>query len=96
MKIAIAGATGLIGSQLNALARAEGHDVVEIARETGFDLLRPDGLEAALDGVDTVVDVTAEPHARRGRGDIVLQHGRRKPRPCGNRRRRAAAPSCSR
>jgi uncharacterized protein YbjT (DUF2867 family) len=61
MKIAIAGATGLIGSQLTALARAEGHDVVEIARETGFDLLRPDGLDAALDGVDAVVDVTQSP-----------------------------------
>lgn len=62
MKIAIAGATGRIGSQLTALARKEGHDVVEIARETGFDLLAPGPeLEAALTGVDTVVDVTACP-----------------------------------
>jgi uncharacterized protein YbjT (DUF2867 family) len=62
MKIAVAGATGQIGSQLTALARKEGHDVVEIARETGFDLLSPDsGLEAALAGVDAVVDVTACP-----------------------------------
>jgi uncharacterized protein YbjT (DUF2867 family) len=61
MKIAVAGATGQIGSQLTALARTEGHDVVEIARETGFDLLAPTGLEAALAGVDTVVDVTACP-----------------------------------
>ena len=62
MKIAIAGATGRIGSQLTALARKEGHEVVEIARETGFDLLSPDtGLEDALAGVDTVVDVTACP-----------------------------------
>ena len=62
MKIAIAGATGRIGAQLTALARKEGHDVVEIARETGFDLLSPDsGLEQALAGVDTVVDVTACP-----------------------------------
>jgi uncharacterized protein YbjT (DUF2867 family) len=62
MKIAVAGATGRIGSQLTALARTEGHEVVEIARETGFDLLSPtSGLEAALAGVDTVVDVTACP-----------------------------------
>jgi uncharacterized protein YbjT (DUF2867 family) len=62
MKIAVAGATGRIGSQLTALARKEGHEVVEIARETGFDLLSPgSGLEAALVGVDTVVDVTACP-----------------------------------
>jgi len=61
MKIAIAGATGRIGSQLAALARSQGHDVVEIARETGFDLLAPGGLDDALAGVDTVVDVTAGP-----------------------------------
>jgi uncharacterized protein YbjT (DUF2867 family) len=61
MKIAIAGATGRIGSQLAALARSRGHDVVEIARETGFDLLAPEGLGDALAGVDTVVDVTASP-----------------------------------
>jgi uncharacterized protein YbjT (DUF2867 family) len=61
MKIAIAGATGLIGSQLTALAREEGHEVVEIAREKGFDLLAPDGLEDAFAGVEAVVDVTACP-----------------------------------
>lgn len=61
MKIAIAGATGRIGSQLTALARAQGHEVVEIARETGFDLLAPGGLDDALAGADTVVDVTAGP-----------------------------------
>src|SRR6478735_6739339 len=61
MKIAIAGATGRIGSQLSALARSQGHDVLEIARETGFDLLSPDGVAGALVGIDTVVDVTAAP-----------------------------------
>jgi uncharacterized protein YbjT (DUF2867 family) len=61
MKIAIAGATGRIGAQLTALARSQGHDVVELARETGFDLLAPSGLEEALTGVEVVVDVTAAP-----------------------------------
>jgi uncharacterized protein YbjT (DUF2867 family) len=61
MRIAIAGATGLNGSQLTTLARKEGHDVVEIARETGFDLLEPEPgqLEAALAEVEAVVDVTS-------------------------------------
>jgi uncharacterized protein YbjT (DUF2867 family) len=61
MRIAIAGATGLIGSQLAVLARKEGHEVVEIARETGFDLLAPGPgqLEAALAGADAAVDVTS-------------------------------------
>src|SRR5690349_18972659 len=61
MRIAIAGATGLIGRQLTALARSEGHEVVEIARETGFDLLVGDGLADALAGADAVVDVTQSP-----------------------------------
>ncbi len=61
MKIAIAGSTGLIGSQVAALATAAGHDVVGLARSEGFDLLHPDGLTEALAGVDAVVDVTASP-----------------------------------
>jgi uncharacterized protein YbjT (DUF2867 family) len=61
MRIAIAGATGLIGRQLTELARAEGHDVAEIARETGFDLLDGAGLDTALAGADVVVDVTQSP-----------------------------------
>ena len=61
MRIAIAGATGLIGSRLADLAGREGHDVVKIARENGFDLLKSDGLEEALRGVDAVVDVTQSP-----------------------------------
>ncbi len=63
MRIAVAGATGLVGSQLTALARKEGHEVVEIARQTGFDLTDADTgrLETALQGVDAVVEVTSFP-----------------------------------
>jgi uncharacterized protein YbjT (DUF2867 family) len=61
MKIAIAGSTGYIGSQVVDLATAAGHQTVGLARSLGFDLLRPDGLADALAGVDVVVDVTASP-----------------------------------
>ena len=63
MRIAVAGATGQVGSQVTALARKEGHEVVEIARETGFDLTDSDTdqLEGALAGADAVVDVTSFP-----------------------------------
>jgi uncharacterized protein YbjT (DUF2867 family) len=63
MRIAVAGATGQVGAQVTALARQEGHEVVEIARERGFDLADPDTdrLEAALAGVDAVVEVTSFP-----------------------------------
>jgi uncharacterized protein YbjT (DUF2867 family) len=59
MRIGVAGSTGLIGSQVVALAKANGHEVVEIAPSRGFDLLKPDGrLVEALTGVDAVIDVT--------------------------------------
>src|SRR5882762_10287915 len=62
MKIAVAGATGLVGRQVVALARQQGHEVVELARSTGFDLLKPDErLTGALVGVEAVVEVTASP-----------------------------------
>ncbi len=61
MKIAIAGSTGLIGRQVRAAAEEAGHDVVGLARQTGFDLLAPAGLTDALAGVDAVIDVTQSP-----------------------------------
>jgi uncharacterized protein YbjT (DUF2867 family) len=61
MKIAVAGSTGRVGSQLVALASAVGHETVGIARSLGFDLLHPEGLSEALAGVDVVVDVTSSP-----------------------------------
>jgi uncharacterized protein YbjT (DUF2867 family) len=61
MKIAVAGSSGHIGSQVVDLATAAGHETVGIARSTGFDLLRLDGLSQALVGADVVIDVTASP-----------------------------------
>lgn len=61
MRMAVAGASGLIGAQLTRLARAEGHDVVELSRTSGVDLTEPGSVGARLDGVDVVVDVTGPP-----------------------------------
>ena len=41
MRIAIAGATGLVGRELTAAARTAGHDVVELSRATGIELAGP-------------------------------------------------------
>lgn len=60
MKIAIAGSTGLVGRQVVAHAAAAGHEVVGLARETGFDLLQPLPPET-LSGVDALIDVTQSP-----------------------------------
>ena len=63
MRIAIAGATGLVGRELGIAARKAGHDVVELARATGVDLVAGSGaeLDRVLAGVDVVVDVTNSP-----------------------------------
>jgi uncharacterized protein YbjT (DUF2867 family) len=64
MKIAVVGATGLVGRQVVALAEAGGHETIALSRRTGFDLLAPDQrLVQALRGVDAVVEVTASPTA---------------------------------
>ncbi|SEH01033.1 Uncharacterized conserved protein YbjT, contains NAD(P)-binding and DUF2867 domains [Nonomuraea solani] len=61
MRIAVAGATGNIGSLTVAVLQKEGHDVVSISRSLGVDLTTGEGLEEALTGVETVVDVTNGP-----------------------------------
>ncbi|MEV4575325.1 NAD(P)H-binding protein [Nonomuraea jabiensis] len=61
MRIAVAGATGNIGSLTVAALERDGHDVVRISRSLGVDLLTGDGLDDALAGVEAVVDVTNGP-----------------------------------
>jgi uncharacterized protein YbjT (DUF2867 family) len=61
MRIAVAGATGNIGSLTVAALEGAGHDVVRISRSLGVDLVTGDGLDEALTGVEAVVDVTNGP-----------------------------------
>lgn len=56
MKIAVAGGTGTIGRHIVATARARGHDVVSLSRAAGVNLVSGDGLAAALEGADAVID----------------------------------------
>ncbi|MEU4573368.1 SDR family oxidoreductase [Nonomuraea sp. ATR24] len=65
MRIAVAGATGNIGSLTVAALERDGHDVVRISRSLGVDLMTGDGLDAALTGVEAVVDATNGPAGRR-------------------------------
>lgn len=58
MRIAVAGATGHIGALTAAALERGGHDAVRISRSLGVDLLTGDGLDAALAGVEAVVDAT--------------------------------------
>ncbi|GAA4960430.1 uncharacterized protein YbjT (DUF2867 family) [Nonomuraea thailandensis] len=56
MRIAVAGATGNIGALTATALERDGHDVVRISRSLGVDLVTGEGLDAALTGVDAVVD----------------------------------------
>lgn len=58
MKLAVMGGTGLIGSRVAARLRSQGHDVVEASRASGVNTFTGEGLEQALAGVETVIDVT--------------------------------------
>ncbi|MDO9455543.1 SDR family oxidoreductase [Nocardioides sp.] len=61
MRIAVAGATGVVGRHVVDVATERGHDVVPLARSVGVDLTTGAGLVARLSGVDAVVDVTSVP-----------------------------------
>lgn len=62
-RVAVAGATGRIGSLTVAALRARGHDAVEISRAGGVDLRSGTGLDEVLTGVDAVIDTTNAPAA---------------------------------
>lgn len=60
-RLAVAGATGLIGSQVVQIASRAGHEVVPLSRSRGVDLTDPDAIGDRLEGVDAVIDVTRSP-----------------------------------
>lgn len=61
MRIAVAGATGNIGARTASILKREGHEVIRISRSLGVDLTTGEGLDAALKGVDAVVDAISSP-----------------------------------
>lgn len=61
MKVVVIGGTGLIGSKVVTLFTARGHDAVAASPDTGVDTLTGQGLAAALDGAQVVVDVSNSP-----------------------------------
>lgn len=63
MRVAVAGATGNIGTLTVAVLERDGHDVVRISRAHGVDLSTGAGLDDALAGVEGVVDATNAPAA---------------------------------
>jgi uncharacterized protein YbjT (DUF2867 family) len=58
MKIVVIGGTGLIGSKVVRILRAQGHDAIAASPDTGVNTLTGEGLRPALRGADAVVDVS--------------------------------------
>jgi len=61
MRIAVAGATGRVGSHVVDVLAERGHDGVAISRSAGVDIITGRGLAEALSGVDCVIDVATGP-----------------------------------
>jgi uncharacterized protein YbjT (DUF2867 family) len=62
-KIAVAGATGRVGKHVVDVLRERGYDVVPMSRSLGVDVITGEGLDAALEGVDVVIDTATGPSA---------------------------------
>src|SRR5919108_940752 len=60
-RIAVAGATGRVGRHVVDVLNENGHDVVAISRSNGVDVITGDGLAAALEGVESVIDTATGP-----------------------------------
>ncbi|GGP84792.1 SDR family oxidoreductase [Streptosporangium pseudovulgare] len=58
VRVAVAGATGNIGALTATALERAGHHVIRVSRSLGVDLTTGDGLDAALAGVEAVVDAT--------------------------------------
>ena len=58
MRIAVIGGTGIIGRHTMKALRRSRHDTIMIARSRGVDISSGQGLEDALIGVGTVIDIT--------------------------------------
>lgn len=65
-RIAVAGATGRVGRHTVDVLTEGGHDVVAISRSNGVDVITGDGLAAALEGVEIVIDTSTGPSAEQG------------------------------
>ena len=60
-KIAVAGATGRVGSHVVDVLEASGHHVVPMSRSGGVNVITGEGLAEALAGVETVIDAASWP-----------------------------------
>ena len=58
MRVAVAGGTGTVGRHVVQALTREAHHPVVLARSRGVNVVTGEGLDAALTGVETVIDVS--------------------------------------
>lgn len=58
MKIALFGATGMVGSRIAAEATSRGHEVTSLSRSTGADMASADAVREAAAAHDVIVSAT--------------------------------------
>jgi dTDP-4-dehydrorhamnose reductase len=61
MRIAVAGATGMVGTRFVRAATDAGHDISPMSHSSGVDLFAGVGVHEALAGADVVVDLVQSP-----------------------------------
>jgi uncharacterized protein YbjT (DUF2867 family) len=67
MRIAVAGGSGAVGKYVVRAASRAGHEVVAMSRSVGVDARTGEGLLAALEGVDVIIDTTNAGTIRRAK-----------------------------
>ena len=65
MRVAVVGGTGVVGRYVVEAVQAAGHEANVVARSQGADLMSGDGLAAALEPADVVIDVANTPSSSR-------------------------------
>ena len=61
MRIVIVGGSGQVGRAVTAVLRGRGHDARPVSRSNGVDAYTGEGLAAALEGADSVLDTIRTP-----------------------------------
>jgi uncharacterized protein YbjT (DUF2867 family) len=61
MKVVVIGGTGLIGSKVVTNLTKEGHEAIAASPDSGVNTVTGEGLDAVLEGVHVVIDVSNSP-----------------------------------
>jgi uncharacterized protein YbjT (DUF2867 family) len=77
MRVAVAGGTGIVGQYVVSALSAAGHDPVILARARGVDITTGSGLDAALAGVEAVIDVSNKASTRKQASIAFFEAGTR-------------------